>query len=156
MLTLFISGIPATGKTTLGNFLQDKHNFTHLDLTYPEKSEIQPEEIKELQDKLNTFQRSDKDLVITWGFGPQILPHQEAVKLILDQGAKMIWLDGNQETAIAVFMKRGGMSENSFNQQMDQISNVDIVGKYNSLIINVFDVNGKFRNIKEIAEEILA
>lgn len=155
MFILFISGIPATGKTTLGNYLQENFNFTHLDLTDLEKSLIEPDEIRELQNKLDTYQEGEKNVVITWGFGPQIQSHKEIVKLILDRGAKMIWLDGNHAAARDSFLKRGGMPEDSFNQQMDQVNNTGILKEYNPIIINVFDSNEKFKGLKKISEEIL-
>src|SRR3989344_1170302 len=102
---ILITGVPGTGKTSIGDYLQEHHGFTHYNL------EDDATLVLFSQDKdgfVNSASKKDK-VVITWGF----MPYQQAehVIRIKKQGFSLIWLDGNRIAAFREFMKRGTVSE---------------------------------------------
>jgi shikimate kinase len=127
MKFLFITGIPGTGKTTIGDYLQDKYGFYHLNLE-DEKGNTQTlaDIENNIQSLLAECKQKDHNLVVTWGFGPNIPDHIELVNKILKRGAKMIWLDGNRQAAEKSFLNRGTVSKELLDLQMERINKVDI------------------------------
>lgn len=145
----FITGVPGTGKTTIGNYLADNHGFKHLDvevvLQSPNPAEIIQQTIKEAQN-------NDSDLVITWGFQPG--SDDQTVIAIKNLNAKLIWFDGNREAAKRAFIKRGGVSIDLLDIQMGRINSVNIIETFNPISFNTFDDNGEFLDKAEIVKQL--
>ncbi len=146
MRMILISGIPGTGKTTVGDYLRDQKGFVHFNLEDPNLDQ---------QVFLQAITEKKNDFVITWGFGPDIPEHISLLKMILDQGAKMIWFDGNREAAEIAFKKRGTVGDDLHVMQMERINRTNIVADYQPIVIDTFDKNGKFIDVKDTAEKIL-
>ena len=111
MKLLLITGIPGTGKTTIGDYLQEKYGFTHLDMELINAWQSLTSSILEAK-------RLNRDLVITWGFMPE--EDNEKILKLKEIGVKMIWFDGNREAAREVFLARGTVSESAFNIQINR------------------------------------
>lgn len=146
---LLITGIPGTGKTTIGDYLQKNYQFIHYNF--------------EIQTTLNQF-ANEKDgfisktitqpnVVISWGFMPY--GHTEHVVKFMKGGFDVIWFDGNRIAAFREFMKRGTVSESAFSLQMSNICSSKVIEFLRPRIINTFDENGHFRALGDIAAEIL-
>lgn len=146
---ILITGIPGTGKTTVGDYLKKNHGFTHLNL----------EEVATLtlfsQNKIGFISNALKNnkTVITWGF----MPYQQAEHVLemRRRGFYLIWLDGNRISAFREFMKRGSVSESAFFHQMSNITSSKIIDVIQPKIVNPFDEAGEFKSIEEIVEKIL-
>src|SRR3989344_2227227 len=139
MKKILITGIPGTAKTELGNYLHEHYHYEHIDL---EKEE----NIKLLLYKTDSFveklRKKDCDVVITWGFQPYW--HTKFVRLLINEGLKFIWLDGDRTLAYDKFMARGTVSEENFFRQMNNITSSKVVELLKPLIVNPFKEDGSF------------
>ena len=153
MTLLLITGIPGTGKTTTGKYLEEKHGFTHLDM-----EKIIPSfgcnYWEFLTNAISKAKESDRDVVITWGFMPGTDNDKDILKL-KEMGAKMVWFDGNRDAARNAFNKRGDVSEDLFNLQMKRIEGADILNNFKPIIFNTFRDDGFFLSQNEIASRLL-
>lgn len=160
MRELLISGIPGTGKTTLGNYLEENFGFVHVDLTRLEKDNIESEEHAHLENQIEDMCREDKDFVLTWGFGPGISSHENTLVMILGKGVQMIWLDGNRNAARSSFLKRESsarspLSASEFDAQVKRIDDNDPISLYHPAIVNTFQEDGTRRQMSKVVDEIL-
>lgn len=142
---LFIAGIPGTGKTSIGNYLKEQHNFTHINMEDPPKDwpgdlEQQATKLRECCEKVTP----DKKLVITWGFLPDHANVLSVVKTILEYQPLFIWFDGNRPAARREFVKRGTVQENLFNLQITRIDNTQIIRQLSPTLFNTFNADGIF------------
>jgi len=135
------------GKTTIGNYLADNFNFIHMDLEDGRRIIV--------GELLNQTNSTDKDIVITWGFGPAMKNHTDIVFQLLQSGFQMIWLDGNREAAKREFMRRGTVSEELHNLQMTQVENTDIASTFHPIFYNTFDEAGEFKPLEKIASDLV-
>ena len=153
-MKLLIAGIPATRKTTLGDYLQAERGFLHLDFeaTNSWPSEIQRKWGSQL-DRLNFLKNPGTPLVITWGFMPGT-PDEMTVREFQDLGFKFIWFDGNREAARREFIKRGTVPVEALDNQMMRINNLDL-DSFNPIIVNTFDGDGGLLPIADIVSIVL-
>lgn len=146
---ILITGIPGTGKTTVGDYLEKKHGFTHLNLEEEATLTLFSQNKTEFISKA----LKNNKTVITWGF----MPYQQAEHVfeMKRRGFSLIWLDGNRVSAFREFIKRGTVSESAFFHQMSNITSSKIIDVIQPKIINPFDEAGEFKSIEEIVKEIL-
>jgi len=135
-MILLITGIPGTGKTEIGNYLQKSCGFVHIDM----------ECILGLhncwqyvEDAVAEAKKSDKDLVITWGFMPGV--DDNRVLQLRRMGAKLIWFDGNRRAARKAFLKRATVPEHLLDMQMKRIETTDIVAIFQPIAFDPFKKN---------------
>jgi hypothetical protein len=127
MKFILIAGIPGTGKTTIGNYLEKKHGFIHFDI----------EKINQIpMDQIVGARRLGKDIVITWGFIPG--DHDPIIQKLIELGARMIWFDGNRKAARKAFLKRGTVSEEFLDLQMDRITKSNLIEKFKPVVFDTF------------------
>src|SRR5690242_3199343 len=118
-MKLIIAGIPGTGKTTIGEYLQAHEAFEHFDAEkarWTEAGIFRPD-----LDAFLIVPASNK--VITWGFVPQ----RDAVdvKETIEFGYRLIWFDGNRNAARKAFLRRGNVPEHYFEAQIQRIDATD-------------------------------
>lgn len=154
MKKIFIAGVPATGKTTIGNYLRDNFNFIHFDFEDNTVWPIRGEEKLFVEELVTKWTLSGKDVVVTWGFGPDMQEHTDIVFPLLHSGFQMIWMDGNRNAALREYKKRGTVSVELLNLQIAKINTVDIESVFHPIFYNTFDENGEFKSLDTIAEEI--
>jgi len=142
MSKLLITGIPGTGKTTIGNYLAEHYEFNHHDF---EEHFNNPTGLEKF------IQNSSLNKVITWGFVPG--GHDTVINSIQDLGYIMIWFDGNRVAARKAFMARGTVPEILLDLQMERIVKMDLQ-KFNPIQFNTFDCDGNFLNVDFICTEI--
>lgn len=145
----FITGVPGTGKTAIGNYLADNHGFKHLDV---EVALQHPNPVEIIQQTITEAQNNNSDFVITWGFQPG--SDDKIVIAIKNLGAKLIWLDGNREAARKAFIKRGGVPVELLDIQMGRINSVNITETFDPIIFNTFDDSGEFLDKAEIVRQL--
>src|SRR5690349_11817735 len=103
-MKILIAGIPGTGKTTIGDYLQENCGYTHLDMESGSGSNM-AEAWNDPDRFVARLQMMSNDVVVTWGF----VPNEKFIALInrlKTNGFKVIWLDGNRESARRAFVKR--------------------------------------------------
>lgn len=150
---LLITGIPGTGKTEIGNYLEKYYDFKHIDIEAILNAS-QLEKDKGLKELFSMHERLiDQNIVFTWGFHPR--DNEQHINYIKNLGATMFWFDGNREAARKSFLKRGTVSEELLNIQMGLINSVDIQKKYNPIFYDPFKKDGTFKKQATIAKEVL-
>jgi hypothetical protein len=146
---LLITGIPGTGKTTVGNILEKQHGFKHVDLEGAPIEELyqNPEMF------IDNLWKLKQNIVLTWGFVPE--SQTEMVLMFKEKGFKLFWFDGDREAARKAFNKRGDVPEELLDLQLGRIDSFGVVNKIKPTIYNTFDHAGNFKDIKTVIKEIL-
>lgn len=154
---ILVTGIPWTGKTTIGNHLQEKHGFVHLDMESNGNREIIQKTPKEFMDKIMFH---DGNIIVTWWFPVHVV---DIINSFGDYGFKIFWFDWNRESAFREFEKRDmkiskdywERQKIAFKQQIERIDSSNVVDYINNVkIINTFNSDGEFLSTEEIAEYI--
>lgn len=148
---ILIAGIPGTGKTTLGNFLEKNYKYVHVDM---EENHRTSEILADTDVFIQKHFSGGKDIVVTWGFSPD----QETIDVVNKLhtfGFKIFWFDGNHDSARKATTDRVGFDEQVLQKQMNSLIEWNIPKKIKAKVINVFGENGNFRDLAEIANELL-
>jgi hypothetical protein len=148
-MKLLITGIPGTGKTCIGNYLEDKKGYEHFDIEDTFKRYGGKRCMELLQDFVGKL--GDKK-VITWGFVPS--DNDDIVIALQTLGYRMFWFDGNRDAARREFLKRNDIPEDLFNIQLGRIEQMDL-NKFGPIRFNTFDDSGEFLDKEVIIEGIL-
>lgn len=149
-IKLFVCGIPGTGKTTFGNYLEKNHNFHHLDLENPEIFEafrISPLE------NFKLFNSKTGNKIISWGFKPTPTEFS-LIKIFNSCGFKTIWFDGNRSAALKEYLKRNTAPEELFHIQVSAIDSANTIYNLSPIVYNTFEVSGQFKSLSNILREI--
>jgi hypothetical protein len=150
---LLITGIPGTGKTTYGDKFAREFGFLHYDLEDPQTSNhIFANPLRFLDEILN----EKRNVVVTWGFGPDDGPSISFVQHLRGAGFRWIWFDGDRPAALREFQKRATVPEIALYVQMYRIENSKLVERLKPTVINSFDGRGQFKPAKELLVEIRA
>lgn len=155
MKKIFIAGVPGMGKTTIGNYLKDNFNVIHFDFEDNTVWPIRGKEKQFVEMLVTKWTKTGKDVVVTWGFGPDMPEHTDIVFPLLRSGFQMIWLDGNRKAALREYKKRGTVSEELLDLQMAKINTVDIKATFHPIFYNTFDEAGEFKPLEKIAKDLL-
>ena len=139
--TILITGIPGTGKTWMGDYMAQHHNFTHCDIEATGTPDLD---------------RIEGDVVLTWGFMPDNSVHINFITELIGKGFKLIWFDGNRPAALREFIKRGTVPEELFYLQMFRIEQSKIIEKLSPKLVNTFDDHGIFKQPDAILKEVLS
>jgi len=150
---LLITGIPGTGKTTYGDKFAKELGFLHRDL---EDRETLTHFIVDPSQFVRDLLGENRNVVVTWGFGPDDPASLNLVQLFRDAGFKWIWFDGNRPAAFREFLKRGTVPELDLYVQMYRIEKSRIVERLRPTVIDTFDERGQFKPANELLDEIRA
>lgn len=151
---IFVAGIPATGKSWLGNWLEDRQGYVHIDAERDGGARF---------DRINSragwehlvqvghadlfmaaVARSQRPVVLNWGFPTQRLYVVSALKAA---GIRPFWLGADREHARAAFIDRGGIDVQFFDRQMDDIDRewLRIQEVFGARVIQGLDSRGRQR-----------
>lgn len=150
LMRILISGIPGSGKTTLGDFLARDYGFVHIDMEEQGRGSAIVENSDAFIYELHAHA---KPVVMTWGFAPDE-ETISVIRLLASQGFLVFWFDGDLNAARAACIRRGGFDEQVLQRQLQLIEQWDIARRIGATVINVFDAKGAHRNPEEIALEI--
>lgn len=153
-MRILISGVPGTGKTTLGKYLAENKGFFHVNM---EKSGFaQVRELKKDESEFLKKLTPHENVVITWGFGFFSRPIVESLRA---KGFTLFWLDGDRIASFKTFMhrdKHSARSEYEYYSQLMGIIASDLVERLQPTIINPFNKSGGLRPTAQVAEEIIS
>ncbi len=143
-----VSGIPATGKSEYGRWLQRERGFIHLDL---ENGGMNGPRLRPAWQEcvgsgspsglVQAMQELGGAVLLDWGFPPQFL---RLVRSLNDAGVAAWWFDGDREAARANFIRRATVPVEALDAQMKEISKAwpEIEAFYGHRIINVISASG--------------
>ncbi len=152
---LLITGIPGTGKTCYANKFAKELGFLHHDLEDQQMQTLSRFDANPAQ-FIGELLNEKKNVVVTWGFGPDCERSVSLVLQLRNAGFKWIWFDGNRPAALREFQKRATVQEVAFYLQMYRIEKSRIVERLKPTVINPFDDHGQFKPTKELLAEIRA
>jgi predicted kinase len=125
---LFVGGVPATGKSWLGQWLAANHGYIHIDAERNGGADFDGAGIHADWDDLISRGRADrfataaerlaKPVLVNWGFPPRYL---YVVAALQAAGFAAWWLHAPRETARRAFVHRGGIEPAAFDSQMANI-----------------------------------
>ncbi|MBN8675426.1 MAG: hypothetical protein J0L56_14950 [Chitinophagales bacterium] len=147
---ILLTGIPGTGKTTIGDYLRDTKEYLHINM----EDQTVTSQILNIYQFVDELANNDKNIVVTWGF----VPNESQTDIVLyfrNRGFSLIWLDGNREAARAAFNKRGDVSEELFELQLKRINEFDVIQKILPTTYNSFKNDSSFKDISVISKELL-
>jgi hypothetical protein len=160
---LFVAGVPATGKTWLGNWLAETRGYTHIDAERNWDPGLVATGFKAEWDSIfqhrdaqifaEMLRRLSRPAVVNWGFPTQFLHLAAALKLA---GFQLVWLTGDRDQARAAFVRRGGIDPRCFDRQMDAIERdwPHIARVFEGCIVQGLNPDGSQRHPEEIWHDI--
>ena len=146
---LLVMGIPGTGKTSIGEYLEAVYGFLHVN-----REVHQPREFSD--DPAGFLANSKKDIVATWGFRPKEQEDIQGVQQLLTLGFRGVWLDGYRPWALKYFLQAKPEREWEFYLQMFNVETSGIIARLSVPKLNPFTPDGGFRSKQEIAVELLS
>jgi gluconate kinase len=154
MKLILLTGIPGTGKTTIGRCLADERGFRHLDfedgVSLPAMARYGDRGFRQ---QVAALKQRGESVVVSWGFVPDAqLP---LVKLMRSLGFQWVWLDGDRQAARRAFLARGNVPEHLLDIQMDKIERYIDLAALRPRTVNPFDDRGAFRPLGDVARDVV-
>lgn len=163
---ILICGIPGSGKSTFGKYLQDKHKYTYVPMDVSEwfDKEMQSlwNKVFEAKRQYNAVEKfvcylhdNYENVVLDWNFP---ITQLEVVELLKRQWCEIIWLSTSIPIARKRFLKKNINSATYFDSQVKSIDeNKDkIIKNLNPKIINALFEDKKNKSLEEIYSEYLS
>ena len=144
-IVILLSGIPATGKSEFARYLAREHSFAHYDLEcYPRGWPHQ--ELKKIWDADRTafvsqLRKHHDRVALDWGFPTSCL---QLVLELQKSGVKLVWFDGDIDRARQVFVQRGGIAVQTFENQITEIRKANFPASLDCVVIERLPDTGKF------------
>jgi hypothetical protein len=149
---VLISGIPASGKSCYGQWLEIEKGFIHLDVEqngvlaqtglmaewtaiFASGGSVTPFVV--------ALRKLGKPVTIDWGFPPYWLSVVDALKA---EGVEIWWFDGDRQAARESFVKRGTVQVAALDRQMAAIDGAwpEIKRVFGSHVINTVSTGGSY------------
>jgi hypothetical protein len=127
MQHLMIAGIPGSGKSTFGSWLETNESFYHIDAELPSPSALDDLSLRLAWDQLvggdssafqNALVQLDRPIVFDWGFPMTYLSIGRTLKSI---GLECWWFDADIEQARRAYAQRGRGTIEDFDRQIAAI-----------------------------------
>jgi hypothetical protein len=147
---LFLAGVPASGKSTFGEWLEANHGFVHIDAELPGRLArfdlagswdhfLRTGDRREFLLRIRALNRP---VLFNWGFPVSYLP---VVMLLKTYGFVPWWFDADREQARRANEQRKTVSLDDFETQMAGISREwsNIESCFAPNILNVLDSAGR-------------
>jgi hypothetical protein len=162
---LFIAGVPATGKSWLGQWLAESHGYVHIDAEIDGGADFDRAGVHDEWDDListgraakfvRAIGRLPKTVVVNWGFPTRFL---YVVSALQAEGVKTWWFNAQPDAARRAFIKRDRKDPAAFDRQMADIERewLLIASVFGSRIVEGLRIDGSQRRPEEIWREISA
>lgn len=122
MSLLFVAGIPASGKSHFGRWLQAIHGYLHIDAEIP--GQLDAYALHEVWDAglrqanagafVEAVQALGRPVVLNWGFPPRCLPFVTSLR---SEGFAVWWFDADYSAARLAYSRLGRPVE-AFDRQI--------------------------------------
>ena len=158
---LLISGVPASGKSYFGQWLERTASFLHFDVEKDgrlERRRLKPfwdlcftnETVRPL---VKALRAQASPVVLDWGFPPEWL---SVVAMLKSEGVGIWWFNADHAAARRAFIKRGDVSLECFDRQIAKITRAwpNIKGLFEPQIITTLGSDDKRVSRAEILRAI--
>ncbi len=153
---VLLSGIPASGKSTHGKWLETEMGCVYWDLEHETLEEAGTRAglylgtNADLGSLLAVAKRISKTIVIDWGFPPDVCLN--TVRWLSENGVEIWWFDGDREAARISFLRRSPELEQALDIQMEKIVRFDteIKDLFEDHQINSVTLGPKYLSHKKI------
>jgi hypothetical protein len=149
---MLLSGVPATGKSSLGRWLEAHHGFAHIDVengglnrfglspAWRQMYRSRPPDVTAFVEGLRKLGRP---VALDWGFPVQRLP---IVRALHEAGVTAWWFDGDRAAARLAFLQRGTVSVEALDRQMRgiEVHQPFLDDFYDGRIIRAINAGGSF------------
>ncbi|MEO5913567.1 MAG: hypothetical protein ABIS50_05005 [Luteolibacter sp.] len=161
--SFFVSGVPCTGKTWLGNWLFENEGFEHVDAEKNGGRDLDTVGIHHEWDSVASEGRADnlarkiaalpKPVVLNWGFPMSYLYFVRALQVA---GIETWWIRADPQLARDAFISRGGINVACFDRQIGDINrNIALIELvFGTRIIDGLTTNGEQRHPSELWSEM--
>jgi hypothetical protein len=158
---VLLAGIPASGKSHFGRWLEEQRGFLHLDVEKDgrlaslglEGAWTRCFEMQDVTTFVSQIRGMDRPVVVNWGFPVHCL---EIVKQLKSQGLVPWWFSADPAQAEREFRKRGDVQLAAFQRQMAAISQhwnaIEAVFRPN--VMTTLDSLGSRRGPEELFESM--
>jgi hypothetical protein len=162
---LFLAGVPATGKSWLGQWLAEQHGYLHIDAERDRGADFDRAGVHEdWQDLLATgrarrflaaINELHRPVIVNWGFPTRFL---YVVVGLQAEGVHTWWFKAETEAARRAFVERGGIDPVLFDRQMADINREWLLIKFvfGPRIVEALRHDGTQRRPEELWSEISA
>ena len=154
---ILLSGIPATRKSTFARYLASEHGFAHYNLECDPRDWPHPELKAKWDDDRTAFvaelRKYHDRVVLDWGFPVSC---SSWISELIDQGVRLVWFDGDVTRAREAFIKRGGISPEYFDRQVEAIKRASYPDSLDCVIVPSLSVDGIFLDSRQIERIVFA
>jgi len=151
---LLSTGIPATGKTDIGDHLHGHYGFVHLDFEALDtlRRFWSPEGI--LKHEVRAVMGSCDRVVISWGFVVQT--QTTAVLELRTLGFTWVWFDGHRDEALQIYLDCG-REVTCWDRQMASVQGLlePQLPALGAVVVDPRDHQGKLRDRDEIVRQLM-
>lgn len=159
--SLFLAGVPATGKSYFGNWLEKNHNYLHLDVEKYESARQHKLEREILHfwagnyyDLLDKLSQANRPVAFNWGFPPEAL---KVAQRFIYIGLSPVWFSANSQIARRKYIERNNASNvHYYDLQVSKIKrkNKDLYSAFGGCIIKTIFDNGSRLDAEAIFKQI--
>jgi hypothetical protein len=154
-IVILLSGIPATGKSEFARYLAREHGFAHYDLEcYPRgwpNPELRQTWGTDRKAFVSQLRKHHGRIALDWGFPAHCLP---LVVELQESGVKLVWFDGDIARARDIFLQRGGIAVERFDNQVADIRTANFPASLNCVVISRLSFTGVFLDDPQVTNMI--
>jgi hypothetical protein len=156
---LFVGGVPATGKSWLGQWLAERHGYLHIDAERDNGAAFDGLGVHVAWNDLilsgrapsflAAINRLRRPVIVNWGFPTRYL---YVVTALQAEGVHAWWFNADTEAARRAFVLRCGIDPALFDYQMADVTRewllIDLV--FRPRIVQAFHADGRQRQPEEL------
>jgi hypothetical protein len=152
---LLITGIPATGKSEVGKYLNEGQGFKHLDFEHPPTLQrYLGHGMATFKSRIEEIRYGGRDTVVTWGFVADV--QLLAVLQLRAGGFRWVWFDGDREVALRQYLALGRPRPLCDKQLALIERHLDpIMESLAPEVVAPFDAEGRYRPLADVARDAL-
>lgn len=152
---IFVSGLPATGKTCVCQELAASHGFAHYDMErFPKGwplTWLHPVWNRSRTEFVDQLRASHERVALDWGFPPNLL---QWVLELQGAGARVIWFSGDVAAARIIYQERDDRPVEWFDNQVAAIQRSGLPQPLDARIVNTLNDHGALRSLNDIIEDV--
>jgi len=158
---LLLSGVPASGKSYFGNWLEQERGFLHLDIEKDgrlQQINLQQSwstcfQTRECDDFVVRLKELGRPVVQNWGFPTAYL---HVIESLRESGVDVWWFDADHSVARRSFLRRDDISVQAFDKQVTDIARDwhHIRSVFGRNILKTLQDDGTYLSPNEICDHI--